>query len=178
MPTKVEIIELLAALSMEAATSVDETIQLLVRNGLTEKEAHRALQFIQAAWGRAALSHLGIQFSPEFLEFDKAGKVSNSGLLSDEPWFSAALENAQRLWSSKAVQAIALTSAEFNALNKALHAGSKPENLVSAPVGLFCENPLLVALERANRTIEERLRASYAAGAAKASPPKPWWKFW
>jgi hypothetical protein len=60
-------------------------------------------------------------------------------------------------------------SADVMAVNGALKAGSKAENLATGPSALFMEPPTPGGIENARRLLSEEV-------AAKTK--KPWWRFW
>jgi hypothetical protein len=91
-------------------------------------------------------------FSPEFRRLNSRGETVETGRLEQQAYFAAASRIAASYIGSPGFKFLALSSAEFNAVNTALLAGSKPEDLVIGP-------PTLMSQE--------------------ASPiPKPWWRFW
>jgi hypothetical protein len=67
-------------------------------------------------------------------------------------------------------------SADIAAVNEALKAGSKPENLVMAPSLLFMDPPTQAALEEANR-LSGALLAPHRGGSESRASKKPWWRF-
>ena len=88
------------------------------------------------------------------------------GKLADEPHFAVAME----LMTSPPPKRLALTSSDVNAVNAALHAGSRPENLSTGPAIIFLEEPTAEGLARGKRELDARL--------GKKNGRKPWWRFW
>ena len=86
--------------------------------------------------------------------------------LSTQPFFRDAMALAQSAFepggtmSREEFSAIALRSSEVAVVNKALSAGSKPENLVLSP-------PVLMLLN-----------SCAPAPAGPVLPQKRWWPFW
>src|SRR4051812_8989668 len=111
----------------------DELYAAMSETGISAPVADRAFKFTQTAWGRAFLDGLGVQFSGDYLCFNALGDVIESGQLVDQPYFAAAMRMVPRYAKSPGFQRFALMSADVNSVNSALHAGSKPENLVTAP---------------------------------------------
>jgi len=146
----------------------DEVYQAMVDAGVPESVADRAFKFTQIAWGRVFLDGMGIKFSQDYLCFNGAGEVLESGQLADEPYFIAAMAAAKRLPPPAGLPRLALMSSVLRAVNDALNAGSKPEDLVTGPAALFMEPATPQGMKRAARMLSERV------GAHK----KPWWRFW
>ncbi len=164
----------------------DEVYTAMEQEGVPMALAHRAYQFTQVAWGRALLARLGVQFSPEFLCFDSEGAVVESGRLADEPCFATANLLALRYMGSPGFKQLTLMSADMHAVNNALHAGSKPENLVTGPAAVFLEAATETGIEKAQQTIHRHMeslvgqpRTDTANQAAKSRErTRPWWRFW
>ncbi|MES1244395.1 MAG: hypothetical protein ABUT39_22515 [Acidobacteriota bacterium] len=150
--------------------------------------ADRAFKFTQAAWGRVSLGGLGVHFAPDYLCLDGAGDVVESGLLAEEPYFIAAMSLVQRYAGSPGFKQMVLMSADLNVVNKALRAGSKPENILIAPVAFFMEPATQEGMVKAQMLQNQRvvtaastIKVSGASGSAaceSAPTKKPWWRFW
>ena len=159
----------------------DEVYAALADAGVADAFADRAYKFTQTAWGRAFLAGLGVQFSPEYVCFNASGEVIESGRLADEPCFAAASRLAQRYAGTPGFKRLALTSADADVINNALHEGSKPEDLVTAPAFLFLEAPTPAGMENARRVIAQytaALQGPAAPATRESAPAKPWWRFW
>ena len=87
-------------------------------------------------------------------------------------FFAAATREAANEGRSEGVARLGAMSAHFNAVNDALNAGSKPENLSLAPPAVFLEDPTPEGIEKATAEISRRLSAS------RKPARKPWWRFW
>jgi hypothetical protein len=74
----------------------------------------------------------------------------------------------------------ALMSSDVNAVNSALNAGSKPENLAMAPAALFLEAATLQGIDKARKLLAQLIGAAGKAGGTQGVDPamKPWWRFW
>lgn len=121
-------------------------------------DADRAFKFTQIAWGREFMRGLGdFKFPPDYLLLNGAGDVIESGLLSKQPYFVAAMAGVKKYASSPGFSRFALMSADVQAINKALAAGSKPADLAFAPAALFMEAATPAGLEKAQRLLSERL---------------------
>jgi hypothetical protein len=159
----------------------DDLYAALAEAGLPDAVADRAYKFTQTAWGRVFLDGLGIQFGADYLCFNGAGDVIESGRLDDEPYFAAAVRLAPEYARTLGFQRFVLMSADVNAVNGALHAGSKPENLVMGPAAFFMEAPTPAGLARARQLLADRASAGKRGGAGstpQAAAKKPWWRFW
>lgn len=168
-----EAVERLAAvLTSDADLAADEIYDALAKAGLPDDAADRAYKFTQIAWGRVFLGRLGLKFPPDYFCLNASGDIVEAGRLEEEPYFVAATALAIGPQPPKGFARFAAMSADVNAVNNALHAGSKPENLALAPPALFLEDPTPEGIQRARQEIGRRLSA--LRGAAK----KPWWQFW
>ncbi len=159
----------------------DEVYAAMAEAGVPDRLADRAYKLTQVAWGRALLAGMGVRFSPDYLWFDAAGRVVESGRLEEEACFVAATRLAKKYRGSPGFKQLALTSADVNAVNNALHKGSKPEDMVMGPAGFFREAPTEAGMENARKVLEEHMRASRKAseaGEREAAGGKPWWRFW
>ena len=129
-------------------------LQALLRgSGLSQAQAHDAVRFIPLAFGREILSGLGVTLPDTYICV--IGDRREEKRLKDEPFFRGADTLVRILasdYGSDVITAIAMQSAELDAVNQALHAGSDPADLVAGPPVIECED-----IPR---------------------PPKPWWKFW
>lgn len=195
--TPEEAVARLAELVATRTKLSEEEINAMMREaGIPDPEADRALKFTQIAWGRVFLSSFGVSFSPDYFCFTADGDVVESGVLREQPYFAAAASLVRRYANTPGFQRLAVMSADVNAVNKALDAGSKAENIVTSPAALFFEAATPAGMEKARKVIaqataaaekEERRKRSEAARAAEpkrpAEPvnpvkPKPWWRLW
>jgi hypothetical protein len=159
----------------------EEVYSAMADAGVADAVADRAYKFTQLAWGRALLAGLGVRFSPEYVCFNASGEVVESGRLTDERCFAAASRLAERYASTPGFKRLALMSADVNAVNNALHRGSKPEDLVTAPAFLFLEAPTAAGMEKAQGVIAQYVDAlpqPSRAAERKPASAKPWWRFW
>jgi hypothetical protein len=186
-----------------AKLSEDEIYAMMREAGIPDPVADRALKFTQIAWGRVFLGSFGVRFSPDYFCFNADGDVVESGPLREQPYFAAAMSLARRYANTPGFQRLAVMSADVDAVNKALNAGSKAENLVTSPAALFFEAATPAGQEKARKLIaqmaaaadkEDRAKRSEAARPARptrpaeparpaspakpATPAKPWWRFW
>jgi hypothetical protein len=182
MTPEAAIDSLAATIAAPAEFSEDDIYAAMAEAGMPGPVADRAFKFTQAAWGRAFLEGLGVTFAPDYLCFNGAGAVVESGMLADQPYFVAAMAAAKRYAGTPGFARFALMSADVNAVNTALNAGSKPDNLVMSPVALFLEAATPAGIENARKVLSERAKSSGKARSSasqKASAAnKPWWRFW
>ena len=115
--------------------------------------------------------------------FDRDGNAVESGRLADEPCFAAASRLAARYAGSPGFGRMALMSAGVNAVSSALHAGSRPQDLVMAPAFLFLAAPTEAGMANAKRVMDQHAAAAPRPAGERAKPeePKParpWWRRW
>ena len=168
-------------IAARAGFTEDEVYTAMAAVGVPDAVADRAYKFTQTAWGRVFLDGLGVQFGADYLCFNAAGDVIESGKLADQPYFSAAMRLAPQYIRSPGFQQFVLMSADVSAVNNALNAGSKPEDLVTGPAAFFMEAPTSVGMDKARQLLSKRASAGQREGtrsALSAIDKKPWWKFW
>ena len=145
-------------LKLQGAMSDDRMYMLMAKAGMTRDEADHVHKFAQIAWGRAFLSGMGIEFSPDYMWLDVDGRVVETGVLTSEPYFAAATQLASRYLPCPGVTDLALRSADVASVNAALKRGSKPESLLGATPLLFRAPPTAAGLAAADRLSIEDLR--------------------
>lgn len=165
--------ELLVAAASQPDTNENLIYESLRSAGIPSNQADKLYKFTQIAWGRVFLNGMEITFAKEYFCLDADGSVITSGQLDEEPHYSFAVSNADRYVGSPAFKFMALTSSEVNAVNKALHSGSKPENLVTAPPVIFMVAPTDSGVRKAQELISNHFQ-SLQTQVQK----KPWWKIW
>jgi hypothetical protein len=162
--------------------SEDSVYAAMAQAGLPDSVADRAYKFTQTAWARAFLGNMGVRFPPDYLCFNGQGDLIESGPLDQEPYFLAASQLVPQYVKSPGFSRLVRMSADVSAVNNALHAGSKPENLAMGPAAFFMETATPAAVARARQVITERAKAARPAPASdphKGKPAgKPWWRFW
>ena len=159
MTPEVAVTKLAEIAAARPELSEDGLYEALTAAGVPPELADRAYKFTQIAWGRTFLGGLGVRFSRHYLCFDAEGAVVESGELSEEPCFAAATRALELFYRTPAFQRLALTSADVHAVNNALNAGSKPENLVTAPAFVFLAAPTPAGLQKAQGVIAEHMAA-------------------
>src|SRR5262245_7582530 len=107
------------------------------RAGIPDDVADRAYKFTQTAWGRVFLDDMGINFSSDYTCYNEDGDEIESGELNEQPYFAAAMRLVSRYNRTKGFLTLAVMSADVNAVNAALNAGAKPEDLSMGPAMLF-----------------------------------------
>jgi hypothetical protein len=99
--------------------------------------ARRAISFLELAFGRVLLERLGVELSAV------AVIDGRDVALADDPVYRAALAHAHAVDASgpaELYRTLALRSAEVAAVNQALNAGSRPQDLVLSPPNLRFAN--------------------------------------
>lgn len=181
MTPEAAVARLAEIVSARAGFTEDDVYAALADAGVSDPVADRAYKFTQTAWGRASLDGLGVWFGTDYLCFNGAGEVIESGQLAEQPYFAAAARLAPRYARSPGFKAFALMSADVNAVNSALHAGSKPENLAMGPAAFFLESPTPAGMAKARQLLSQRASARKRDDAVDSRPAagkKPWWRFW
>jgi hypothetical protein len=116
----------------------------LSREGIQRQRAARLVEFLPLAYCRLILQKTGAQFSATFRRATPAGAISEHAFSSEPIWGAAvafASEEVERGVPGKDLLAIAARSAEFDAANQLLNAGSKLQNVVFvSPVLPWPEN--------------------------------------
>jgi len=157
-PTPAELVERVASAYDAPSPPTDSSvIAALIAAGANARQADLALKLVQIACGRLLLDGLGITFSDDYLCFDAQGAIVERGALPEQPVFVEALRRMPA--TPKALQQLALTSADVQSVNAALHAGSDPKDLVTGPSALFVESPTDEGLAAARAELERVLRS-------------------
>jgi hypothetical protein len=117
--------------------------EALTARGATPAEADRFVAYLPLAFGRVLLHGMGIGFSSTVILRNYTTGASREVALDDEEIFVEAARLAEEAhangtMSREEFSALALCSAEVNAVNNALHGGSKPEDLVCSPTVVNC----------------------------------------
>ncbi|QEG26400.1 hypothetical protein GobsT_11390 [Gemmata obscuriglobus] len=159
----------------------DDIYAAMAATGIPDPVADRAYKFTQTAWGRGFLDGMGVQFGTEYLCFNAGGEVIESGKLIEQPYYVAAVRLLPQYARTAGFQSFVLMSADVNTVNSALHAGSKPENLVMGPAAFFMEAPTPAGMAKVQRLLSERASSGNRNGSGALQPAadkKPWWRFW
>lgn len=137
----------------------DRVLETLVAEGCGLGDAQKLIVFLPIACNRACLAGSGASFSSHYRLMPANGAAGRRLLLADDfDWVAIeGFVKTEIAVSRDAVGRIAPQSAEFEAINKALNAGSKLENLVGSDA--------IVALPS-------------ASGSAARLQSQPWWAFW
>lgn len=151
--------------------SENDAYVAMAEAGIPPSVADRAYKFTQIAWCRVLLDGLGIRFAPDFRCLNRVGDVIEAGMLANEPYFAAAMRLAPQFARAPGFAKLAMMAAEFSAVNQALLAGSKAENLVTATHSIFLEEATPAGLDKARLQLKGNVSAAH-------SPKKPWWRFW
>jgi hypothetical protein len=188
--------------AVEARRRLDEAIRHLVRaaNATDDVEAaferlhaegveadllHRVTSFVPLALCRVMFAGVGARFSTDFVRVGRDGSTGQFKLMR-EPAFARSVALCPELLGAglaEGLKRLAMYSSTFNALNSALNAGSKPENLVMSPPLIPDSDADAAAMEQAIRQLRRPASDAPPAPAAPApparkSPAKPWWRFW
>jgi hypothetical protein len=173
--------------------NTDRAAEVLESRGVPAELVHRVAPFLPLALGRVIVGDMGPTFSPDFLRVRPDGGAERLRLMR-EPVFARSSALARELLSGELLEpakALAFTGPEVNAINSALHAGSKPQNLVLSPA-IVPERG--VTPDVVNRAIAQLQQRPPSPGEPRAAsrparpipahpdratkPAKPWWRFW
>jgi hypothetical protein len=111
----------------------------LVAAGIPAGLATDLIEFLPLAMSRAVLTGMGVGLKDCYIRMMPSGETMPDKKLLDEPVFREGLAAAAEVMRTNMAgfQSVLLCSSEFRAVNKALHAGSRPENLDQAPLLLL-----------------------------------------
>ena len=135
-----------AAAAIRTLQSCDDLriYEELTADGVEPSIAARLIEFLPMAYCRLLLESKGVQFSNKFQRRLSNGRTSEERLLSSEPVWNAIVlfaRNELRCGvSSQDLLAIAGRSAEFDAINKLLNNGSKPDIVLDPVVFAWPKN--------------------------------------
>ena len=154
----------------------DEVIvEAMERRGCPVVLAIDAARYAPIAFARQFLDGMGITFSDEYLVLSANGKIEERGALSSNHLYKEAFRVAPEIMSKQLIATVVFRSSEANAVNNAMNAGSKPENLRLAPVLMFSGQPTEEGIQQAQKLTTSFLQAK---PSAKTAPTKPWWRVW
>jgi hypothetical protein len=128
----------------------------LITSRIPSADHERIIEFLPLAFARDLMATMGVSFSDEYIRLDAEGQERLRANLADEPWFVESQKLAPEVMAqmgSDAFMAIAGRSAELDAVNQALHAGSQPADLILGPPVMQWFDP-----------------------PPPPPPKKPWWK--
>ena len=120
----------MAAFHANPEASDDEIVTILRNAGLPR--AGHVVAMLPLAFGRRILEGL-VELPTSFVELDARGEIAREGPLAEDPIFAAADRIARAEATRADLDRIGLLSAEVNAVNQALHAGSQPGDLLMSP---------------------------------------------
>lgn len=132
-----ETIRRAVAMFRKLANSDDgQVCSALIESGVQPEIAEKLVMFLPIAYGRVVLKKIGIRFSDSFKHPLNDGTLVEHAF-ADEPIWRAIVECAcdevSRGISGEHLLSVAARSAEFDAVNQLLNAGSTPANIVLTP---------------------------------------------
>jgi hypothetical protein len=136
-----------------------ELVEILEDAGLPH--AARAVLMVPLAYGRRILDGL-VAVTPTYFDGDR------ELVLADDPIFAAADRLARTEATREDLDRVGLRSSEVDAVNQALHRGSKPEDLELSPPMMRIEEREVPAHPEAQATIDELVRAHGSSLALEA----------
>ncbi len=90
MTPRAAVARLVELIDTDADFMEEDVYAAMAQAGVPASTADRAFKFTQIAFGRVFLDGMGIRFPPDYLCFNAAGDVIESGLLAEQPFFVAA----------------------------------------------------------------------------------------
>ncbi|MFY0570550.1 DUF6348 family protein [Archangium lansingense] len=157
-------------------------LEELRAQGATPLEAEKVVAYLPLAFGQMMVHDMGPRFPDSAIFVSESTPNERPMFLPEDPLWREAIRLAKTALEGRSLTrdqfgAIALRSSTIHALNNALNAGSKPEDLVFAPS--------IIPLSTEAAT-ELHSQAPAIRRPAPAPPPpvtptpaqKPWWKFW
>lgn len=111
---------------------LDGLLRALRSVGFSDVAAAELVEFMPLAFGRVLLEDVGVQLPEHYIRMDKGGIRH---LLADEPVYCEAVAAAREALQSDeaAFVAVAARSSELRAVNRALHEGSKLDDVFLSP---------------------------------------------
>ena len=133
----------------EAPNLTDDQIEAsLLTSGTEQSVATGCVTFVPLAFGRVVVTHLGVNVSDTFVEYDLATKSETEKPLAEQfeyIWAKNVVDIYQRSPDyNEAFKAIAIRSAELSAVNNALNGDCDPDSLresTIAPPTVFVGTP-------------------------------------
>jgi hypothetical protein len=134
----------------DAQTGDDSASQRLAdAANISLAKAGVLITFVPIAFARVWLAGSPLKFSPTYLRLNQAGEPLKREYFEANPVFAEACWQARQLiesgYSHCKFLAIASRSAEFRAINSALHDGAQFENLEPAEPVITCDDDLSFA---------------------------------
>ena len=118
-------------------SSEEELLQAMIENSIVRSTAVQLVVLLPLAYGREVLAGSGPCFSDNYICMEQNGQAGREHKLNSLPLWNESIAFARKEISSgvsgDALLAIAGRSPETNAINNALHAGEKLEDLVISP---------------------------------------------
>jgi hypothetical protein len=170
-----------------ASKDVDAATQALREERLVSDLIHQMAALLPLAFFRVIFAGLGMTFSKEYHRVKGDGTVEVRKLMR-EPVFARAVAMCPDMIAGglgEAVKFLATCSSTFNAVNAALNAGSKPENLLMGPPVIPDPDADAAAIKQAIKLAQPPSAQPPVAqpfGGQTPSPGapvrRPWWRFW
>ncbi|MBI5536840.1 MAG: hypothetical protein HY898_29230 [Deltaproteobacteria bacterium] len=138
---QLDVSQALATMAQWSTTNEDRMRAALVARGASASHAEKLVCLVPLAFGRPILARLGVSYSDTAVVIRRGDQESTISLL-DEPIYVEALRLAQSCGQCGGVdptlfRQISVLSAEIDAVNNALSAGVKVENMRFKPLVLY-----------------------------------------
>lgn len=138
----------------------------LAAAGVPAALAAEVVEFLPLAVARAMLDGMGIRFADHYVRQTAQGKVIGTKLLADEPVYQEGLAIAGEIsgMGEDVFLAVAGRSPEYQAVNRAMNAGSRAQDLE-------CPPPVMLADYDDGRAFDDTSGGPQLRAGA-------WWQFW
>ena len=150
--------------------------ELLTSEGIDKELVHRIYTLSPLAFGRVVLHGIGVEYSPCYTRIKSGGSLQKQFHLMRDPVFARGMALSQDFMNCDLLEAFkepATTSAEFDAINNALHAGSNPKDLKLSP-------SLIPDRETSNQVVAQAVEQlqNQVKKTAPTALRRRWWRFW
>jgi len=136
------------------------------RAGIPASLAAEIVEFLPLALARAMLDGMGITFADHYVRRTAQGAVIGRKPLADEPVYREGLAIAGEIsrQGADAFMAVAGWSPEYQAISRAMNAGSRAEDLE-------CPPPVVLAHHDDRRAFDD-------TSGGPQPRARAWWQFW
>lgn len=178
MTPELAVKKLATIISACSEVNSDEIYKLMNDERVPFGIANMAYKFTQIYFGRTLLNGMGIRFSPNYYCFDQDGDITESGPIDEQPYYRSATQIPYLYDFTSSFKHFGAMSSEVAAINDALRAGSRPEDLVSAPPAIFIEEPTIDGKYKVEDFMKALLSdmSNQVPDKTSPKPKKSWWE--
>jgi hypothetical protein len=146
--------------AVRTTESLQGAIEVLAKEGASADLIEQLAAFVPMACARLVFASAGVPFSPVYVRVKRDGSLEELALMH-QPVFARSLLICGSLMAGElqeTVKNLALSSAELHAVNNALNAGSKLENLQPVPAIIPDPDASDEVIARAVKELQQRRR--------------------